>query len=65
MDILTYLIYSIPLIFILLSCRYMLMFKKLMGTGKVSYIIGAKQRQNLFLFLAIVSSILIFAVTEF
>jgi len=59
-----YLIYCIPLIFIVLSHMYKLKFNRLKGTGKVTYIIGAKQRQTLFLALAILSALIII-ITKF
>jgi len=43
---------------------YKLKFNRLKGTGKVTYIIGAKQRQTLFLALAILSALIII-ITKF
>ncbi|MDN3582353.1 hypothetical protein [Mucilaginibacter flavus] len=59
MKTLEYLLYGLPLIFIYLSRVYMRKFKRLNGTGKIPDIIGAKRRQNIYLFLAVVSSALI------
>jgi len=56
---LAYLSYVIPLIFIVLSVIYMLKFNKLMGSGKLTYLISARNKQVLFLFLAILSTVII------
>jgi hypothetical protein len=63
MNSLVYFTYLIPVIFILLSCKYMLQFKKLQGTGKIPYIIGARKRQNVFLCLAILSVLIIMVIS--
>jgi hypothetical protein len=63
MKTLTYLLAGcLPIIFVYLSLVYMRKFKKLNGTGKIPDIVVAKRRQNLFLFLAVVSSVLILIV---
>ena len=63
--ILAYLVYCIPLIFIVLSLKYKLKFNKLQGSGKVTYIIDAKQRENIFFMLAILTALLILFITLF
>jgi hypothetical protein len=56
----------LPVIFAYLSLAYMRKFKKLNGTGKIPDILGAKRRQNIFLFLAVASSVLIvLVITQF
>jgi hypothetical protein len=55
-----YLVYCTPFIFIALSRIYMLKYNRLMGSGKVPNIVSAKQKQNLFLFLAVLSTMIIF-----
>jgi hypothetical protein len=57
--ILEYLTYSIPVMFIMLSRKYMLQFNKLQESGRIPEIIGAKQRQVVFLVSAIISAIII------
>jgi len=52
---LEYLIYCIPVVFILLSRKYMVKYRKLRNTGKIPYIINAKQRKTLYFYLAILS----------
>jgi len=59
-----YLLYLIPVTFIVLSRMYFLKFNKVKGTGKIPRIIEAKNRQNLFLFLAIVSTMFLLAVVN-
>ncbi|MBB3057053.1 hypothetical protein [Mucilaginibacter gotjawali] len=56
---LEYLIYCIPVIFILLSRKYLLKYRKLRNTGKIPYIISAKQRKNVYFYLAILSVVAI------
>jgi len=60
-----YLYYCIPLIFFLLSRRYMLKYNRLRNTGKIPRIIDARIRKNLFLCLAILSVVLILMMTQF
>lgn len=57
--ILEYLIYSIPVLFIMLSRKYMNKFHKLQESGRIPEIVGAKQRQVVFLVSAIISAMLI------
>jgi len=57
---LAYLSYGIPLIFTILSIIYKLKCNKLLGSGKISSIVSAKGKQVLFLFLAIISIMIIF-----
>jgi hypothetical protein len=59
MENLLYLLYCLPVIFVLLSYKYMRRFKKLQGSGKIPYILGAKLRQNVFLCLAVISALMI------
>ena len=56
---LAYLSYGIPLIFIILSIIYMLKCNKLIGSGKIPSIVSAKGKQELFLFLAVLSAMII------
>lgn len=56
---LVYLVYGIPVIFIVLSRRYYHQFKKLKYSGKIPRIIVAKDRQVLCAVLAILSTIAI------
>ncbi|WP_184546195.1 hypothetical protein [Mucilaginibacter sp. FT3.2] len=62
---LEYLIYIIPVVFIVLSRKYKLKFNRLQGTGKIPDIMGARRRENLFFFLAILSALLILIITNF
>jgi len=62
MENLIYLLYVLPVIFILLSYKYMRRFKKLQGSGKIPYILGAKLRQNVFLCLAVISALMIIVI---
>ena len=59
MNNLAYLLYCIPLIFILLSRKYNLQFRKLKNTGKIPRIVGARKKQILFFWLAILSALII------
>lgn len=61
---LEYLIYIIPVVFIVLSRKYKLKFNRLQGTGKIPDIVGARRRENLFFFLAILSALLILVITN-
>jgi len=57
---LAYLSYGIPLIFVVLSGVYMFKYKRLIDTGKMPSIVSAKGKQELFLFLALLSTVIIF-----
>lgn len=66
MNYLEFLIYGIPLTFVILSRRYMLKLNKLKGSGMIPYIVVARKRQTFFLFMAILSSALItLVITQF
>jgi len=54
-----YLIYCIPVIFIILSLRYNLKFKKLKNSGRIPRIVSARQREIVFLVLAVLSVLII------
>ena len=56
---LEYLIYCIPAVFLLLSRKYMVKYRKLRNTGKIPYIINAKQRKTFYFYLAILSMLAI------
>jgi hypothetical protein len=56
---LEYLIYCIPIPFIILAYRYKLRSKRLQCTGKIPDIVDARQRQTLFSLLAILSALII------
>jgi hypothetical protein len=62
LEYIKYLFYCLPIVFILLSRWYMIKFKKLRDSGKIPRIVGARQRQKLFLYLAILSVLVILIV---
>jgi hypothetical protein len=57
--ILECLAYCTPVVFVVLSRIYKLKFNRLLGTGKIPDIQGAKQRQTVFSILAILSALMI------
>jgi hypothetical protein len=56
---LNYLVGCISLTFVGLSAMYKLKFNKLQGTGRIPSIISARQRQIVFLLLAVLSALII------
>jgi len=54
------LIYSVPVVFILLSIMNMRKYRSLQGSGRIPDIVGARARQELFFALSILSAVGIF-----
>ncbi|MBB5396718.1 hypothetical protein [Mucilaginibacter sp. AK015] len=59
MKYLEYLTYAVPVVFMVLSRLSLHRYKKLKDSGRVPEIVCARQKQNLFLFLAITTAMII------
>jgi len=58
-NILQFVLYCIPVAFIVLSRMYMLRHKALKGTGKIPDIVSADNKQKLFLALSVITALMI------